>query len=89
MKLTKNRIDIMRHLTQGHFDCGDAPFAVSSIHYMIYGFDSDLAKEKMRCNQIRRTLNDFLDNGIVVSRKKDYDGISALLGKRISNLRND
>ena len=84
-RITKNRIEIMQHLTQGHPDCGLPPYSVSSIHYMIYGLDwTDQATNTTEATQraqrggIRRTLSDLLKDGLVtVSRElcTDREGL--------------
>jgi hypothetical protein len=81
-RLTKNRIDILRCLTEGHHDCGLPPYTVSDIHYMLYSFDengqyllskTDKTREKTQKNQIRRTLEEFAMEGIVVMSRELND----------------
>jgi hypothetical protein len=73
-RLTKNRIKIMQCLTEGNDDCGLAPYSASSIHYMLYGFEfmKDKAREKTQMNQIRRTLNELVADGIAIMSRRLY-----------------
>lgn len=73
-RLTENRIKIMQCLTEGHDDCGLAPYSASSIHYMLYGleFMKDKAREKTQINQIRRTLNELVADGIAIMSRRLY-----------------
>lgn len=84
-RLTKNRIEIMQALTEEHHDCGLAPYSVSSIHYMLYGIDLDTPRpqrdkiEKTRHNQIRRTLNDLANEGLVIMGRELHEGYNGSL----------
>lgn len=68
----------MRCLTEGHFDCGLPPYSVSSIHYMLYFWDEETgkvasiskARKKTQMNQIRRTLNELVVDGIVIMSRE-------------------
>lgn len=71
-RFTQNRIEILRCLTEGNPDCGLPPYSVSSIHYMLYGLDFETPKTqrtkvyRSQCGQIRRTLNDLANDGLVI-----------------------
>ena len=80
-RLTKNRIEILRCLTEGHPDCGLAPYSVSSVHYIIYGFDlkEDKSLRKSRENQIRRTLNELVCEGLVIMSRNKNEGSNTKL----------
>jgi hypothetical protein len=87
-RLTKNRIDILYHLTVGHPDCGLPPYSVSSVHYMIQGHSrydiKDLEQRRRIYNsqlgQVRRTLNDLASDGLLImGRELNPDGVDSRL----------
>lgn len=81
-RLTKNRITIMHCLTSGDSDCGLAPYSVSSVHFMIYGIDfgkDTKARDRTQRNQIRRTLNELVADGLVVMSRNKREGDSERL----------
>lgn len=80
-RLTQNRIEILRCLTEGDPDCGLAPYSVSSVHYMIYGFElhEDKVLRKSRENQIRRTLNELVCDGLVIMSRSKNEGSNTRL----------
>ena len=76
--LTDFRIEVLCQLTMGRPDCGQPPYSVSSVHYMMHGIDAwDIkdkaqrkAKEKTQQNQIRRTLNELANEGLLIMSRE-------------------
>lgn len=83
-RLTQNRIKIMQCLTEGHYDCGLPPYSVASVHYMLHGIDFKTPKPqrtkvyKSQCGQIRRTLNDLANDGLVIMGREKMNEANGL-----------
>ena len=67
MKQTKNRLTILKCLTEQNDDCGGAPpFSASSIHYMLESnFEWYGALKPVSISQIHRTLRDLYNSGVI------------------------
>jgi hypothetical protein len=85
MKQTKNRLVIIKCLTEHNEDCGGAPpFCADSIRHMLeYNYEWYGAAKPVSISQINRTLRDLNKAGLIVFESRICDPIGDGLPQRV------